>query len=461
MIKKRLMLIGTILFVAVNFLLVFLDEEGKVERISYVNEWAESFESDMVRQLHKPAVLAYSGENPVFFDENEGTFQSFLVEEGQEISVGDPLFTYTVESYYQTEADLLDRSTQVTEEIAAIEKAMSDMRLYRVPENITGETDSVTITDDEIQVSFPKSSIEADLMKEQYLVEKEKELSQKRAELSTVENQLAELRTTGDTITMESPYEGKVKHVNETLTNPLITIEDNVLVAIGELTEQERTQVEEGMMAEISLVELEVLLEGNVLELAKEPVELSVEGQSIYPFSIGIEDSDPEAEDAEGLDDMEPGLEMEDAADDAVPGLDLDVEDPQNELDNDLPETETGSVSEEDPELLAGYHSSVSIILEESPGATVLLENALFNGTIWQLGEDGLLRHLPVETGLAIDARVEILEGIQTGELVATGPPSLFRDQVHFIRPFEPSLLTRETWKNFSAKSFVTGLIAR
>src|SRR5699024_5167889 len=75
---------------------------------------------------------------------------------------------------------------------------------------------------------------QAELIKEQYITEKEKELAQKEAELNSVESQLSELTSTGETVTVESPFEGIVTDVSETLEDPLLTIQSDDLIIKGD-----------------------------------------------------------------------------------------------------------------------------------------------------------------------------------------------------------------------------------
>lgn len=179
MMRKRIAPILMAVFIVVNFLLVFLDDEGKVERISYINEWTKSFEKDMREKLYKPGVLRAAGKEHVYFDNQLGSFQQFLVEEGEQVNEGDALYTYLVHDYYEMEADLMNQADQIQEEISAIEQAISQMEMYQIPSDEVGSPKAVTITEELIELEYPQTSMEADLLREQFLVEKELELSQK------------------------------------------------------------------------------------------------------------------------------------------------------------------------------------------------------------------------------------------------------------------------------------------
>lgn len=434
-------------FIGVNFLLVYLDDEGKIERTAYISKWSESFEADMAEKMYKEGVLTAAGEEQVYFDEKLGTFQEFLVDEGSMVNAGDSLYTYTVDNYYEAEADLRAESGQISGEIAAIETAISQMEMYFVPMNMTETPSAFTLTEDQLEVEFPQTSIEADLLKEQYLVEKEKELSQKRAQLAAVEAQLTELQASGDTITVQSPYAGRISNLNETLDHPVITIEETDLVAIGELTEQERKQMQEGLAAEVEVQEMSTQLEGAVQEVGEKPASIKVDGESMYPFTISFtETNDSETDEAEAGESADPE-ETES----------LDEIGSTDEMAN----TEG---TDETEKLLPGYHADLAITMEESPGATVLYEEAVFADSVWKMTGEGKLVEQGIETGLMVDSMVEIVEGVEVGDWVAVEPPSLFHHEANFITPLRWRQLTRDSFANTEntwTENIWSGLLSR
>ena len=406
--RKRLILMMMILFIAVNFLLVFLDDEGKVERTSYVNEWTKSFEKDMREKIFKPGVLRAVGEEHVYFDKQLGSFQEFLVEEGEQVNAGDALYTYLVHDYYEMETNLMNQADQIQGEISAIEQAISQMEMYQIPSDEIGSPHAVSITEELIEVEYPQTSIEADLLKEQFLVEQELELSQKNAQLQTINNQLAELRTTGDTLTVESPYEGTISQLHVNLDDPVITIQNNDVLAVGELTEQERAQMEEGRAAEVAVHEIGTRLDGVVEEVSKSPNEIEIEKESIYPFKVAFETGD----DAE--------------------------------------------------ELLPGYHVDIAITMDESLGATVLFEKAIFADAVWKMTEEGRIEKESIERGLHVEDIVEVADGVERGEFVAVKPSNSFQHGAQFITPLQTKQLTKESFKDAKwLESFITGLLSR
>src|SRR5690625_5255931 len=114
---RRIIQLGIVVFIGVNFLLVYADGEDRVARISYIKDWSIAFQADMREELHTPVVFGYENEEHIYFDTSEGSFQEFLVEEEEEISVGTPLFSYQVDNYYEAEADLLQEIEKINGEI--------------------------------------------------------------------------------------------------------------------------------------------------------------------------------------------------------------------------------------------------------------------------------------------------------------------------------------------------------
>ena len=206
--KKRLLQLGVILFICMNFILVYVDDEGRVDRLASISDWTQTFEANLEEKLYTKGVLAAKEEHNIYFDKNVGSFKSFMVEEGSRVNRGDPLFSYQVVQYHQTEAELLERTNQLEAEVAAIEQAIRKMTAFQIPKTNTNRESSFAITEDELKLEFPQDSIQANLLKEQFLLEKEQELAEKNATLAHVRRQLNELQSSEDTITVESPYAG-------------------------------------------------------------------------------------------------------------------------------------------------------------------------------------------------------------------------------------------------------------
>lgn len=408
--KKHILWISITVFIVVNFVLVLFDKEEKIDRVSFVHSWTNSHEADLVEMLYKPGVIDVAGEEHIYFDTTSGVFQEFMVQEGDVVTSGDPLFSYEVQSYYETEVNLNQQVSQVEGEIAAIQSAITQMEMFQIPEGATGTPSDVTINEEELEIKFPQNTVEAELLRQQYLIEKENELSQKTAELQSLEAQLMELQSSGNVITVNSPFDGRISEVKDSLEDPVITIQDTTLQVDGEFTEEERTKVEAGLAAQMEVNELPIALEGTISEVSEHPTEVGIESTSVYPFSVSIAEGDPEVLDA----------------------------------------------------LLPGYHIEVGIIMEEALGATTLFENSIFTNHVWKMHTNGQLMKSTIETGLHVDEQVEVIQGVEIGEVVADQPSSQFRHEATFITPIQVKELSKSsfTWDQW-ARSFVTGILSR
>lgn len=434
--RKELILLGAILFIGLNMLLIYLDDEGKVDRLAYINDWSEAKEADIAEKLYKPGILTAVEETPVYFDQNLGEFQEFLVEEGEEVTTGTPIYSYVVSDYELTQAAFESEIDKLNADISSITAAINQMENYQV-QSSTGNSSATFLNEEkEIVVKFPNDPGDAEILKEQFLIEKEKERLEKQAALTNIQNQLNELERTGDTITVSSPGDGLVKTISVSLADPIMTLESTELQAVGELTEQERTQIEQGMVTEVTIKEKEVTLEGVIDNVSKTPIDANLETDSIYPFQIAFNE-------IEELDEAEETIALEE----------------EMEIGEEVEEKEKESVEE----LLVGYHADFAITMKESLDAVVLADDVVFSSHIWKLNDDGRLIKTPVKKGLEVNRLIEITDGLVTGEIVAEGPFNSFRDEVTFRTPLQIDDLTWSSIKSDDTKweSLMKGLLSR
>lgn len=405
--RRKVMLTLVIVFIAVNGLLVYMDDDDKVARTSYIHEWSQTFQKDMYEKIDTTGVLGTVNEKNVYFDEDKGSFKEFLVEKGTKINVGDGLFTYEVGNYYETKANLESEQTSLNGEISAIDQAIATMSGYRIP-----NTDfSADYKNEKANLEIKGQAVDANYMKEQYLVEKQTELAQKEAQLQSIQSQLSELESTGETVTVESPYKGKVTETSASLQNPVVSIRDLKLQAQGELTERERMEVDMDMPVEIAIREKEEILQGTFDNISDSPKTTSIQGKSLYPFEAAFEDD----------------AKMED--------------------------------------LLPGFHADLSIVTKESPGATAVQEKHVFGKSLWKMTTKGTLHKQKIKMGIETELVVEVIKGAKPGEWVADEDESQFRESATFITPLKPNNIR---WKQLGKydnvsweKYFVTGLLSR
>ncbi|MGP4073284.1 efflux RND transporter periplasmic adaptor subunit [Piscibacillus sp. B03] len=385
--KKKRILIILLLFLAMNFILVYLDDGEKVDRITYVDEWTETRVMDLRENLVQNGVLTHVEENRIYFDKQQGNFQSFMVEKGDAVEVGDPLYTYAVTDYNQTFRTLTNEIDRLEDEINALESIITEIDSYGFP--LQDDTIEISLNDGEDELSIPvEGQLETEYQKQQFVLQKTSELAEKEAQLSSLENQMSDLESTGDTITVESPSAGIISQLSVSLDDPLMTISSEELHAYGELTEEQRQLVEEEMVTEV-MTDTELGdLPGAVTYVSDVPEENQLEDSSHYPINVTFD-----GEFQEGI-------------------------------------------------LKPGYHVGLDITLKESLDAIALEQDKIFDGTIWKMTEDGTLINAVVTTGIQEHQWVEIVEGAQAGDAVAYDPEERFRDDTTFITALDLPALT-------------------
>lgn len=410
--RRWIITIGLLLFMGLNVLLLIIDKDGKVERTAYVSDWTATVTEDMSEHVHKQGVLTAAEKNPIYFDETEGSFKEFLVKEGEKVNKGDPLFSYKVSDYENTKMKLETESDQLNDEIAAIEKAITTISSHEIP-----DTDSSPEKEDALENTVPgedkqkpttNQTAYATYLKEQYVTEKEKELSQKQAQLDNVRAQLTELETNGDTVTIESPYEGRVAARSDELSKPIMTIESTALRIQGELTERERMVLESGMPTDIAISEGNKELTGTIQEIEDSPENVTLNEANAYPFYVALtDDADTKA-------------------------------------------------------LLPGYHADLSITAKESKGAITAADRAIFDNTVWVMTAQGKLKKQAVATGIEQHDQTELEKGIGPGEWLAADDAGYYRTGERFITPIKGrqvplrSFFKQKDWKQAIAIGFLT-----
>src|SRR5699024_2626313 len=422
-------------------------------------------------------VLDFSEESFIYFDDSLGEFQSFMIEEGQQVHAGEDLYSYEVRNYYETAAQLEGEMEKLDGEITAIEAAITKMESYQIPSSTSSaptQANSLSSMDDdtdEDENSMIKSFLEemnqvqdtgqAELIKEQYITEKEKELAQKEAELNSVESQLSELTSTGETVTVESPFEGIVTDVSETLEDPLLTIQSDDLIIKGDLTEKEHLDVEHEQPVYITMTQSGVEEEGQIEEVSQIPKEINLKGHSKYPFIVTLLDEEADGEDQ----DTEQGDLDEDQ--------DQDQETDQSQSQDQETDKESGedqsddldineSTQEEEEIHFPGYHANLEIITKESPNASVVNKTNLDGQAIWMLTANGEVINNSVKTGIEMESIIEITEGAETGDWIAIEPKDRFTSHSPFITSLDIKELNADRVKsNRWLKDLMTGLISR
>ncbi|WP_176142387.1 efflux RND transporter periplasmic adaptor subunit [Halobacillus hunanensis] len=393
--KVRICGLVVIAFLTLNAGLIYFDRDQQVEQKSYINEWSAAFTEDLFESIHTSGVFTSNEITPVYFDKQSGIFQEFLVEEGEEISEGDDLYTYKVEDYQVQLNQLETKAARLQAEITSLTENINELESFTIPETgassqpsfFSESSPSDSFSQDpepQQQEDSELQTIETEFMKQNAIAEKELQLSQKQAHLSMVENQLNQLEQTGQSITVTSEFSGVVTNLSENLQPPLLTLSSSNLIVSGELSEEHRKQVKEGMNSYVRIPNLELEVKGLVESIKPFPESVDVQHPSHYPFEIVIE--------------------------------------------------------EKKKEVRPGYHANIEIITAEAIDAVAAYEDVLKNGgnsSAWVMNDRGRLEKRKIETGIVEDRMVEVTEGLAKGELLADHPEDEFRDGAVFLTPLK------------------------
>ncbi|GGD10447.1 transporter [Pontibacillus salipaludis] len=275
-----------ILLVIANIILLFLSE-NEVERKSYISKWDTPFRANLENVIEEEGVFQPSTEEYVYFDDDLGSFQQFVVEEGDQVDVGEPLYEYVVRDYYEAVDQLENQIEGLEEEVEALEDYVNEIEDIEVPEpefNVDEEEE-------------PSPFAEAEVIKSQSEAEARKELALKEAQLTALEDQLDEVEDRGEVIEVVSLFSGTVKKIDHSLKNPTVTISrSDELVIAGKIDERHRQNLQEGMLARGTIDKLEQSWEGQVQSADDFPVEGSSEdGNSDYSYVVELNESVDEA----------------------------------------------------------------------------------------------------------------------------------------------------------------------
>lgn len=386
-IKGRMLGLLIIAFITTNALLIYLDEDNHIDRKSYLHTWSQTVTQDLFEKVEAKGVFASQASVPVYFDGADGSFQQFLVREGDKVQEGDDLYTYNVEDYAAQETRLEGEVQRIQEEITAVEDYIDNLEGYDIPHpsdsndpstsSFFGEDSRSTDND---AASSAGAKVEAEYLKEEELARQQAELSKQQALLEMAEDQLDQLQETGEQITVTSQFSGTVTDIDEELKAPILTMKSADLVLEGEIMEEDRTQVEENLTVDVFVPELELETTGTITGLDDFPKQTDLEGKSRYPFTV--------------------------------------------------------TMDEVDEELLPGYHADMKVITSESREAVAALDDALSteeNLYAWVMNGDGLLERREVTTGIEENGLVEVVSGLEDGEWIAVAPKDEFRNASVFI----------------------------
>lgn len=414
--RRWLIISAVALFVMVNLLLVWLDEED-IEQKSYIQQWEQAFEEDLFNEVLGEGKFKSSTQNHVYFDEDIGSFNKFLVEEGDEVEAGDPLYEYIVRDYQENITRLETEVSSLEGEVAALEDYLRRVERIVIPE-----------PEEEDQPPF----VDAQLAKEQRIAQVEAQLAQKEAQLLAAESQLSDLNNRDEIVQVGSPFAGTVTRAAESLEEPVITLEESELVVSGLVDEGVRNDIQEGMKVVGTVQTEDFTWEGTVSRLAEYP-EKEVDQVSQYPVEVEV----PEL--AEGI----------------HAGYHTTISFITAEANN-VVTTEIGWIQERLEELEplteeqnASDESETKDQRFEQEDPTPFKKQRF----VWTMNKDGRTVTQPIELGLTMRDLVEVTEGLEVGQWIADENEERFREGSLFLTPVNWDHLAFESIRSFDKRT--------
>ena len=259
-----------ILLVGVNLFLIIKDN-SKVDKTLYVSSWTSAIEQDLEETMVTEGISAPQEEQYVYYDDSKGSFEGFMVKEGEEVSSGSELFYYKTDSYVDAIAHLEAEKESVLKQLDGLEDRKDSL--------------------DSLLTSSSAEMEEFFLMSESSI---EMEIYETEAEINRLEGELEKYEDQIDSIDGKLPYlheisdiDGTVKEINKDLSNPVITIASMEPVIKGKVPEAEHKKLQPGLEVLISLKNSNKNYKGIIETISAFPEgKPSVEKESTYPFTV-------------------------------------------------------------------------------------------------------------------------------------------------------------------------------
>lgn len=362
----RVCVITAILFIAVNIFLIQMDD-SKVERLVYIDKWQAAAKEDIQKSFKSEGVIAPLEEYEVYYDSRQGIFNQFLVSEGDLVTAGTALYEYHA-------VDTTAEEARLTSEIEKLERQRTELNLHL--NDLESYRGTLLFSEEE---KLAERSVLSNLDKDIY--EKRLQAGMIDADLEMKEKQLLFVQQQPGNVTVQSSYTGIVRNINESLSNPLITIASDQKAIAGELTLEEREETETGMKAIVSVSGNKQSLEGTISSLDDLP---EVNKDTVkYSFQVIWNNEEADEEDM--------------------------------------------------PKLLVGTPVSIRIITDEVFDAVTVpsasIRKTAGEWSVLTISSSGKLEKRSVDTGLDSKGKTVILGGLEESNIIVV-PDSLFSENL-------------------------------
>jgi multidrug efflux pump subunit AcrA (membrane-fusion protein) len=278
--KYSFVLICIILFTVNLFLIV--DSENQISRLQIIDQLISPEELDIVQSIEKPGIISSASEKHIYYNENLGSMGELYIEDGQEVQVGDVLFTYN-----NIDLDMAKREIEAKIEQNDLRSAQLsaeiDLRYAQLSEEMNSyTTNTETETNEENTADTNTRQYEVDILEKQHQIE------ELQLEQETYQQSLLTLSEKEQELQVTSPVTGIIKEISTNRNEPFITLLSTPLVAKGEVTETESLEISEGMNVQVMYPNKEPI-DGTLSKISNLPSqEPAVEKETTYPFFVDL-----------------------------------------------------------------------------------------------------------------------------------------------------------------------------
>ncbi|MBD1379368.1 efflux RND transporter periplasmic adaptor subunit [Metabacillus arenae] len=404
------------LFIAVNIVLIITNDN--VKRSQYIESYKLVKHEDLKKSFTTKGVVKPEEEYSVPTQGKLGEISSVLVNKGDHVESGQALIEYNSEKIDQ-EILLLEQriesletqESMVDTEIADLQSQIDDLYTFEESQfNTEPEFDEEDNEDDDRALQMQEQQLNQAIQK------KENEQQKLEQERLQVENQITMKESEKEAYTITSKLSGTVTEVNPYASGDGETVmtirSDSPFLITGKLTEEEIIKVKEGQeIIAAPNVKPGQKHSGTIREIETTPLtEPSVDKATSYY-------------------------------------------------------TYTAELKEQSEELLAGFHTNVEIILEKKEDVVVIptsYSKTLQKEKYVYVIEKGRLKRKAIKTGMIINGKQEITEGLAKNDRIIANPANLMRNNQEIFMPIEEKQVNKSSLKLYTkeqiARLIVNGM---
>ncbi|WP_212971651.1 efflux RND transporter periplasmic adaptor subunit [Bacillus sp. J14TS2] len=407
--KKGLLFLLSVLFIGINIFLLEKDD-SKVKRVTHLSDWQALASGTLEQTLQTEGMIVPAEKHPIFVDD-QTAFKHFLVEKGDVVEKGTPLFEY--ESSHQDEQlALLDaeilRLESEKKNIDAYLEELVQMKTNLYPTTATSIHEEENKEDSQTSEAVKSASINGlSLSLDQTIAEKELDKRNIDEAIRQYEAQREAVQNGIKGLTVFSPTGGKITDLSFELKNPIMTIVSEEPIVEGRLSEKQVEEVDPDMPVKLHSSQFKQPILGEIASIEDLPFEeADLDKESFYPFSVAFE----------------------------IP----------------------------DEKWRIGQHLQTEIILAQANNVPIVAKNSVEKKAkqtfLWVLTEEGKTEKRMVKLGLHVDDQQEVTSGIEPGEYYVPDPTEISGANP-FITSFQWDKQILRTWKKASSRKIVKYLL--